>query len=71
VVVGDDQVEAERACTRRASAARMPQSTEMTSRTPSACSRSRRRLQAVAVADTLGDEVDDVRAEQLQRAGAE
>ena len=40
VVIRDDQIEAERAACRAASSARMPQSTEMTSRTPSACRRS-------------------------------
>ncbi len=40
VMVGDDQVDAERRARRAASAPRMPQSTETISRTPSACSRS-------------------------------
>ena len=47
----------------------MPQSTEMTRWTPSACEPiERRRLQAVPVAQALRDEVDDVGAEQLERA---
>jgi hypothetical protein len=43
----------------------MPQSTETIRWTPSACRRSMAGLQAVAVAEALGDEVDDVAAEHL------
>jgi len=45
----------------------MPQSTEITSRTPRHATARCRRLQPVAVAQALGDEVHDVGAEQLER----
>ena len=51
-----------------ASAARMPQSTEITSRTPSCVQAiDRGRLQAVAVAEPLGEKVHDISAQHLQR----
>ena len=54
---------------RAASAPRMPQSTETIERDAVGVQPlDRRRLQAVAVLQPLGDEVDDVGAEQLERA---
>ena len=54
---------------RAASAPRMPQSTDTTRATPVGVQPiDRRRLQPVAVAQTLGDEVDHVGAEQFEGA---
>jgi len=53
---------------RAASTPRMPQSTEITSRTPSASGDRTFGLKAVAVAHPLRDEVAHVGAQQLERA---
>ena len=61
VVVGDDEVDPERAASSAAAMARMPVSTEMTRRTPSAAASAMRVLHAVAFANAVGDVVADVR----------
>ena len=68
VMVGDDQVDTELAGAARPSGARMPQSTDTISLTPSAWSDRGAGLQAVAIGQPLRNEMPDVRAKQLERA---